>query len=91
MNQKKWFLKVEVKLVRVPYWSELGLEKTWAMAIKVEGFKDLIPNEWDKRPVLRDREFFWTILNTLVPEFVAGLIEDCHSSYLCVWINSNEN
>ena len=62
------------KMVNVPHFDELSVKRLWPHAKKMPEIMRFFPNSLPKGR-LPDRTYFWTILNTLNPEYVRQLID----------------
>ena len=66
------------------------MKKIWSIACQIPGFIDYVPTEWNKRPSIRERMYFWGVLSTIKPEFVEALIADCHGQRVKLKMARNE-
>lgn len=57
----------------IPCWPELAVKKIWPLAIRLPGFVDYMPDEYEGGRRV-DRTFFWGVLGTLNAEFVQHLV-----------------
>ena len=75
-TEKKYFKKSEVFNAIVPNWPELSVKRIWVEAVKHRDFLLYLPDNWtqDKKT---ERNFFWSILATLQPDYCLHLIDDC--------------
>jgi len=78
LNHTKRYLTLqETRQFRVPLWPELSIARIWPQAKQLEHFILYMPDEWDTQPKKVERDFFWTILGSLQPDFVEHVIIDC--------------
>ena len=61
---------------KVPAWPELAVKMIWPYAVQFPDFRTYIPDEWEGG-IRGDRPFFYTILQTIAPEYVSALINQC--------------
>ena len=62
------------KMVSVPHYDELSVKRLWPHCQKMPEIMRFFPDSLPKGR-LPDRNYFWTILNTLNPEYVRQLID----------------
>ena len=58
----------------MPILPELSVGRIWRDAIRIPGFLDFMPDEWEGGRRV-DRKFFWMVLTTQHPEWVKHLIK----------------
>ena len=73
-EQKKLIEIKEVSLIKVPFFDELSVKNLWPKLQKADDFMKFFPDKLPKNR-LPDRTYFFNILNTISPEYVAHLIE----------------
>ena len=81
-NKKRFYRKGAVRTMRMPLWPEMSLENQWQQAIQLPDFADYMPASWMAQPKQRQRSFFFSILQTLAPEYSEELIADCRQQRL---------
>ena len=82
-GQKEVYSQGEQKVINVPMYPELSVEKMWLEAMKIPHFALYVPDEWIlKNGKGADRTFFWEILSTLAPEFVQAIVLDVQKQRL---------
>ena len=64
----------EVKLIKVPFFDELSVKNLWPQMKNANDFMKFFPNKLPKGR-LPDRTYFFNVLNTISPEYVAHLIQ----------------
>ena len=62
--------------VKIPTWPELAVVLIWPSAQMFPDFLKYVPDEWRGGP-RADRSFFYTVLQTLAPEYVSALLQEC--------------
>ena len=74
LSEKKKLLELNsVKRINVPKYDELSVLSFWPQMQQDEQFMHYFPTKFPKGRV-PDREYFWNILNTLMPEYTKALI-----------------
>ena len=61
------------KMVNVPHFDELSVKNIWPSCTEMPAIMEFFPDSLPKGR-LPDREYFWTVLNTLNNEYVSQLI-----------------
>ena len=75
LSEKKKLLELNsVKRINVPKYDELSVLSFWPQMQQDEQFMLYFPTKFPKGRV-PDREYFWNIMNTLMPEYTASLIK----------------
>ena len=72
-GDKKLLKLSECKFINVPKYDELGVNNIWPKFKRDEQFMKHFQDEYAKNR-LPDRTYFYTVLNTLYPEYVKKLI-----------------
>ena len=72
---KKLYHLNEIKPVHVPQYDELSVKRLWPNLKRANDFMIFLPDELPKGP-LPDRDYFFTVLNTLNEEYVAHIINE---------------
>ena len=77
-EEKLFFRETEIKSLNVPLWPELSVKRIFPAAERIIRFGRYIPDDWtaDKKT---ERNFFWSILITIAPEFVEQIVTDCRT------------
>ena len=73
-GKKKLYELNDVKRINVPKYDELSVLSFWPQMQKDDKFMQYFPAHFPKGRV-PDREYFWNIMNTLMPEYTASLIK----------------
>ena len=73
-GKKKLYELNDVKRINVPKYDELSVLSFWPQMQKDDKFMQYFPTHFPKGRV-PDREYFWNIMNTLMPEYTASLIK----------------
>ena len=76
-DKKKLFEINKVKRINVPKYDELSVLSFWPQMQEDENFMKYFPTKFPKGRV-PDREYFWNIMNTLMPEYTAQLIKNAN-------------
>ena len=75
LSEKKKLLELNsVKRINVPKYDELSVLSFWPQMQQDEQFMLYFPTKFPKGRV-PDREYFWNIMNTLMPEYTESLIK----------------
>lgn len=72
---KKLYHLNEIKPVYVPQYDELSVKRLWPNLKRANDFMIFLPDELPKGR-LPDRDYFFTVLNTLNEEYVAHIINE---------------
>lgn len=72
---KKLYHLNEIKPVHVPQYDELSVKRLWPNLKRANDFMIFLPDELPKGR-LPDRDYFFTVLNTLNEEYVAHIINE---------------
>ena len=72
-EQKKLIEIKEVSMIKVPFFDELSVKNLWPQLQKADDFMKFFPEKLPKGR-LPDRQYFFNVLNTCNPEYVAHLI-----------------
>ena len=77
LTKKKKVLKLEDCSARiVPSWSELSVKNCYPTVVKNRPeVLEYLPDPYGKEQRLPEREFFWTVMWTLLPEDTAEFIK----------------
>ena len=75
-NEKRHLRKGQVRLLKIPLWTELSVARIWPQATELPDFLLHMPDEWQQDLKKVERSFFWAVLTTLAPEFVEELVLD---------------
>ena len=70
MCEKKAYRSTDVNQLQVPAVPELSLARVWGEAIKLKGFLDYMPDDWQNEHHRTDRAFFYGVLATFNTGFV---------------------
>ena len=65
----------EVRFIRVPKYEELTVKTLYPQALEDERLKKFLPDDTSKTKPM-DRQFFFNVLNSVYPEYVASVIKD---------------
>ena len=77
------------KMVNVPCYDELAVKNIWPSCQKMPDIMKFFPDSLPKGR-LPDRQFFWTVLNTLNTEYVTQCIEHATKARNAAGLNSTE-
>ena len=72
-EEKKLLPLNAVKRVNVPHYDELSVIHFWPAMKEDEEFKKYFPSKLPKGRA-PDREYFWNVMMTLMPEYTQALI-----------------
>ena len=72
-EKKQLFKKADMKYITVPAYDELSVRRLWPQLKKDPEFAKYFPSKFpkDKGP---PREYFFDVMNTLFPEYLAKLM-----------------
>ena len=68
----------------MPAWPELALKKVWPLVCDDEQLCKCLPDI--RKDISREveREFFWTVMRTIKPDYTSALLKDLTSQRLAV-------
>ena len=75
VNEKMLLQLDEVRFIRVPKYEELTVKTLYPQALEDERLKKFLPDDTSKTKPM-DRQFFFNVLNSVYPEYVASVIKD---------------
>lgn len=83
-DKKEVFKRGEYRPVTIPFWHEFAVNKLWDdVHTHLPQMIPYMPKEW-KKAGDADREYFWNILNTFAPAFVAAYVSDARNQRLAL-------
>ena len=78
--RKRFLRKQEQRNLKLPKWPELSIARVWPDAHRLPQFNEYMPNEWTiQKPKKIERDFFFSVLISLAPEYVEHLVLDIRS------------
>ncbi len=76
-GKKHLIPRAQLRPISVPEYDELSVKNLWHEVVQDKDFAQYFPSSITEKS-LPPREFFFNILNTVQPDYVAALIKHAH-------------